>query len=389
MIADIANANERGGMIGIFGGLRMMGQALGPVIGGLITSVVGYHGIFWFLFLLGGLALFLIVALLPETLRPIAGNGTSRLVGFQKPLIYYLKPQPNVLKEQDPDAPKRRVTVRSIFSPLRFLSEIDVFITLLFGSIVYTVWSMVTSSTTTLLQDRFHIDDFQVGLAFLPNGLGCVAGSTLTGYLMNYDYKRTEKEYRKSKNIPEDVKLNAKGEDDFPIEKARLRNIWWIVLIFVITTILYGYSFRFHHLAAPLILQFFIAYTATAVFSLNSTLVVDLYPGKGASATAVNNLMRCSIGALGVAFVELILEALGAEKTFMILGLCTLATTPLLAVQWKFGPRWRSERVVKLKAKGEGRSEGELEKGKIGELEGKVEELDRRIREIESQRQIR
>lgn len=112
----------------------MMGQALGPVVGGLVTQIVGYRGIFWFLLLLGSIALFSIIFLLPETLRPIAGNGTTRLVGFQRPLIYHFKPQPNVLREQDLNAPKRKVTIGAMLSPLKFLMEKDVFTTLVVRS---------------------------------------------------------------------------------------------------------------------------------------------------------------------------------------------------------------------------------------------------------------
>jgi hypothetical protein len=42
---------------------------------------------------------------------------------------------------------------------------------------------------------------------------------------------------------------------------------------------------------------------------MNSALVIDLLPGKSASATAVNNLMRCSMGAAGVAVVQLVIDS--------------------------------------------------------------------------------
>lgn len=325
----------------------MMGQAIGPVLGGILTQFFGFHSIFWFLFILGALSLSTIIFLLPETLRSIAGNGTVRLTGFQRPLIYSFKPQPDALSEPE-DIPKRKVTIKSIVSPLKFLFEKDVFVTLLFGAVVYTVWSMVTSSTTALFQARFRLTDLQVGLAFLPNGAGCVAGSYLTGYLMDYDYKSTEKEYRKIRGIADDVKLDKKSLADFPVERSRLRSIWWIILIFVASTGMYGFSLDLNKIAVPLVIQFFIAYTATAVFSLNSALVIDLYPGASASATAVNNLMRCSVGAIGVGVVQLIIDAIGAGLTFAILAGLTAILTPLLVLEWLFGEAWRMARTERL-----------------------------------------
>ncbi|KAM3076309.1 hypothetical protein ACMFMF_005642 [Clarireedia jacksonii] len=285
-------------------------------------------------------------------MRSIAGNGTLRLAGIHRPLIYTFSPPPDALTDRDP-TPKKKVTLSSIVAPFKFLFEKDVFITLFFGSIVYTVWSMVTSSTTSLFQSRFHLNDLQIGLAFLPNGAGCVAGSYLTGYLMDYDYHITESQYRTSKNIPEDTKLNKKDLVDFPIEKSRLRNIWWIVSVFIAATAGYGFSLNLDLIAIPLILQFLIAYTATAVFSLNSALVIDLYPGASASATAVNNLMRCSVGAIGVAVAQIVIERVGVGVTFLAFAAVTAGTSPLLVLEWLYGERWRRERRERLKVEDE------------------------------------
>lgn len=338
----------------------MLGQSIGPVFGGIISQYLGYHAIFWFLFGLGSLALILIILFLPETLRSIAGNGTIPLTSIHRPVVYK-KPLHPAPRDQNASPPKK-VTVASVVAPLKFLFEKDVFITLFFGSIVYSVWSMVTSSTTALFQAHFHLNDLQVGLVFLPNGAGCVAGSYLTGYLMDHDYTTIETQYRKQHNILSSTPLNKKDLLDFPIERSRLRNIWWIVLLFVTSTAIYGFSLDLDIIAVPLILQFFIAYTATAVFSLNSALVIDLYPGASASATAVNNLMRCSVGAVGVAVVQPIIEGIGEGATFALLAGVTAVCSPLLVVEWVYGEGWRRERRVRLERKEGVRKEAGLEK---------------------------
>ncbi|PVH89914.1 MFS general substrate transporter [Cadophora sp. DSE1049] len=360
VIGDITTSRERGGLIGIFGGIRMLGQSIGPVFGGLISQYLGYHAIFWFLFGLGSLALLFIVLLLPETLRSIADNGTIPLTSIYRPLIYK-RPPYSPRRDQDFTSSKK-ITISSIIAPLRFLFEKDVFITLFFGSVVYTVWSMVTSSTTALFQARFNLNDLQVGLVFLPNGAGCVAGSYLTGHLMDKDYKAIEARYRSAKGIIADTPLNKKELVDFPIEESRLRNIWWIVLLFIISTATYGFSLKLNMIAIPLALQFFIAYTATAVFSLNSASVIDLYPGASASATAVNNLMRCSVGAAGVAVVQLVIDGVGEGAAFAGFAGITAACSPLLVLEWLCGQRWRNERRDRLARMEEFKKEKGLEK---------------------------
>lgn len=348
--------------------VRMMGQSVGPVLGGILTQYLGFRSIFWFLTIFGSLVLLGIVAFLPETLRAIAGNGTVRLTGVQKPLIYMIRGQPDVRAESDTDAPKRRVQLSTIVTPLRFLVEKDVLVTLLYGSVIYTVWSMVTSSTTAIFQERYHLQNLYVGLAFLPNGtsypiscqyspptnttclgFGCVLGSYLTGYLMDHDFRRTELSYKRTHNIDPSTKLKHKDLSDFPIEHARLRNIWWIILLFITSTAVYGPSLSYH-LAFPLVLQFFIAYTATAVFSINSALVIDLYPGKSASATAVNNLVRCSVGAVGVAVVQVMVEGMGVKAAFGVLAAVVAGLSPMVWVEWRWGMKWRMERAERLRA---------------------------------------
>ncbi|KAF7957666.1 hypothetical protein EAE96_003239 [Botrytis aclada] len=358
VIGDITTPKERGGLIGIFGGIRMLGQSVGPVFGGIITQYLGFRAIFWFLFGLGALALLLIVAVLPETLRSLAGNGSIILKGIHRPLFYV---QPSTEHSSQELPTKKKVTFSSVIAPLKFLLEKDVFVTLLFGAIIYTVWSMVTSSTTALFSEHFDLNNLELGLIFLPNGAGCISGSYLTGYLMDYNYKVVESRYREQHNIPADVPIKANGLLDFPIEVARMRHVWWIVIVFVITTGLYGYSLSLEIIALPLVLQFFIAYTATAVFSSNSALIIDLYPGKSASATAVNNLIRCLLGAAGVAVVQLIIDALGSGVTYLIFAGVTFACSPLLMLEWYYGGRWRVERAEKLKKKEEAKRATDLE----------------------------
>jgi hypothetical protein len=141
---------------------------------------------------------------------------------------------------------------------------------------------------------------------------------------------------------------------DFPIEHARLRHAPWISILFIAATALYGFTVLPASqlslvaapgwIAVPLVLQFFIAATSNAIFAINTTLVADLCPGMGASATAINNLVRCGMGALGVGLIDLMLGAFGAAATFLGLGILTAAMGVLLFVEWTWGMQWRNER---------------------------------------------
>ena len=107
--------------------VRMFGQAIGPVLGGIVTQYAGFHAVFWVPFGGGAFALIILIVFLPKTLRPIAGNGTIRLTDIHRPLYYY-KHTSHPAEHIEHDLPPRSpVTISMILGPLELLFEKDVF----------------------------------------------------------------------------------------------------------------------------------------------------------------------------------------------------------------------------------------------------------------------
>lgn len=100
-------------------------------------------------------------------------------------------------------------------------------------------------------------------------------------------------------------------------------------------------------IALPLFLQFLIAATSNAVFAINTTLVSDLCPGKGASSTAINNLVRCSMAAVGVGVIDSMLALVGRAGTFIALALLVVAMSAIYVMEWYWGMQWRQAREMK------------------------------------------
>lgn len=175
---------------------------------------------------------------------------------------------------------------------------------------------------------------------------------------MTSEFLRYEGQYlAKNPSAPPPSKNKKDLPWDFPIEHARLRHTPWITVLFAVSTATYGFTLlpaaqlpitsRPGWIAVPLTLQFIIAATSNAIFAINTTLVADLCPGKAASASAINNLVRCSMGALGVGFVDVLISSLGPAVTFLGLGLVILSMAVLLAVEWSWGMDWRRQREEK------------------------------------------
>lgn len=150
--------------------VRNFSIAVGPVLGGILANFLGFRSIFVFLLGLSIFALAVIVIFLPETMRSIAGDGSLRLGGIYKPFIYRLKKEPQYMRDPDTAVKRKAVTLGTFVEPLRLLTRKDILLNLIFGGVIYTIWSMVTASTTGLFKLNFGLSEILLGLAFLPNG---------------------------------------------------------------------------------------------------------------------------------------------------------------------------------------------------------------------------
>ena len=138
----------------------------------------------------------------------------------------------------------------------------------------------------------------------------------------------------------------------FPIERARLEVMGPNLAVGLSALLCYGWTLHARPpLAAPLVLHFIIGYCFVSATNIASTMLVDLYPLSPATATAANNLCRCTMGAGAIAVVELMIQRMGVGPCFMFIALVIAAASPLLIVETKWGPGWREERRLRVERK--------------------------------------
>lgn len=103
-------------------------------------------------------------------MRNIAGNGSLRLTGIYNPLIRLVTKEPDYMQDPEKEIVRKKITISTFVDPLRLLTQKDILLNLIFGGIIYTIWSMVTSTTTSLFKSAFGLNELLIGLSFLPNG---------------------------------------------------------------------------------------------------------------------------------------------------------------------------------------------------------------------------
>jgi MFS family permease len=348
VVADVAVSAERGKYMGIVGAGINIGPALSPVLGGILAEYLGWRAIFWFCLIYAAVWLIPYTLAVPETCRKVVGNGSVLARGWNMTILDFFRCRHNPQGADAPaDAPKRELRFPNPINALRVVFEKDLALILFYNTMIYLVFILIAATLSTEFADIYHLTDLQLGLCYLPYGLGCCLASIVQGYILDTNYRRI------ARNIGFTIDYK-RGDDlrNFPIEKARILPVFPILSTGIAAVICYGWVLQAEtSLAGPLVLLFVVGLCVTGSFSILNTLIVDLYPEAPATAVAANNLVRCLFGAAGTAFIESMLRAMGRGWTYTFWALVLVVFSPVLWVLIVRGPRWREERRVrKLKA---------------------------------------
>lgn len=188
--------------------------------------------------------------------------------------------------------------------------------------------------------------------------MGSIISAFTTGRLIDWNYKR----HARALNFP--IQKNRQTDlTDFPIERARMEIGLPIMLLGAVAVVGYGWLLDAQvSVAGPIIMLFILGYCLIAGSQALITLMVDIYPGKPATATAANNVVRCLLGAAATAAIGPMTNAIGNGWSYTILAVLFMASAagPLLTM--KYGVKWRRAK----KEKKERRRREREEKGAAG-----------------------
>lgn len=366
IVADMITSAERGTYMGFTQIGSILGPAIGPVLGGVISQYTDWRYIFW---LLAGLACVIFVPLLillPETCRRMVGDG-SRLAPVSNQSILQLfrgrqERREAAEAEQASDeesqkeamAPgsleKERCQRRSVnpLASLTIMFDIETALLLLCNSFAFACFIAVTTSIPSQFHRLYQVNEMQTSLIYIPLSLGTLVSAVSTGQLVNWNFKRHASKHGYPLACNRQLDL-----DKFPIENARLEITWPLTLIAAASLIMYGWIMHLHtNMAAPAVILFLFGYTNVAAYKTTSILLVDIHPGKAATASAASNLIKSAFGAAASAAVVALIQTIGTGWTFTMLASIWVALSPCFLVLMRCGPRWRRERAEREARRG-------------------------------------
>lgn len=318
-----------------------VGQSVGPLIGGLLAYSLGWRSIFWFLTILAGSFFILLVLFLPETARKLVGNGSKIPSGVNMNVLDLAKRSKTKPDDKDKMMRRPRIKIPNPFAVLSVLRSAEAAALLLYAGLVFAGLAVLAVAVPSLFQDRFHFNSLQIGLSFIPSGVGGCLAAAVCGRLADLNFRR----HATKLGLRIDKK-RAVNFAHFPIELTRVEVVLPLAVIAVFSTLSYGWVLQYtSSIIGPLILLFFIGFASAGMFDVMSTLLLDIEPARAAQVSACNNLVRCGLGAGASVIATPMVRGVNTGWTYTIVGLVWLILQPLAFCVVSFGPRWRAQKV--------------------------------------------
>lgn len=202
---------------------------------------------------------------------------------------------------------------------------------------------MVLSTLPDQLEEGYGFDTLHISLCFLASGFGSVASVTLTGRLLDWNFRRH------ARLIGMEIS-DQKQQDlsQFPIEVARLQISIPALILAGTSLVAYGWTLQARtNLSAPLVFLFLQGFGSASAFSGFNNLIMDLNRKKPGTASAAMNLARCWMGAGGTAFATPLVKTGGIGWLGVTIGGIWFIFSPLVFLVLRFGAKWREQKRLK------------------------------------------
>lgn len=353
LIGDMITSAERGSYIAFASLGSMLGPSLSPVIGGLLSQYLNWHWVFWFLLIFGGVFFLILLLFLPETCRKVVGDGSIPPPPLNNSVSDIIRHRQRKKRGIEVDQEKLkelrknyRLRVPSPMPTLRVVADPETAIILLTTGLLFAVFYALMTGATSSFHGTYKFDNLDTALMYIPIGAGGTVSAFTTGGLVDWNFRR----HAKRAGLPI-IKGVRQDLTNFNIERARLEVALPVYVIANVIVIIYGWLMpRKVSVAAPVILLFVAGWALNATSQVLNALMVDLWPGNSAAATAANNFFRCELGAASSAAIGPMTNAMGSGWAYTTLALISLSATPAFLFMMKYGIVWRQRRWSKQRS---------------------------------------
>jgi len=303
-ISDVFFQEERGSAMGVYYLGALVGPAVGPILGGIMTDYIGWKSIFWLLAGISIISFIMIYIFLPETKIP---------------------PPPG---EEEPKKSLNPV------KPLAYLRFKNIRLVICMVCLIYASYYSINIGLPSDYGDKYHFNSTYTGFMYFGVGLGNVLGSLYGGRYSDFMLKRSQKKLTLRKN----------GSAQIPSE-GRLKSIIPGLILFPLGLLCHGWSVNFvWPWFIPFISQFVVGFGMMFVFSSTSTYLVEQFPENSAAIMSVNNFSRFTVSTVAITVYQPIVEVIGTGWYFTAFTCMSLIAALGTFWVYKRGQAYRMKR---------------------------------------------
>ncbi|KAF9474590.1 MFS general substrate transporter [Pholiota conissans] len=345
-LADIFEPAERGSKMGIYYIAPLLGPAVGPVFGGILTSIWGWRAIFWFLAIIAGATLISFITFFQDTFR------CERSLIYQKVLKAHIRansllPPAETLKKDtsDPvritgkdrvDSIKSDVDIEKVAEKITAVEVLreplfqvvrrpNNLLILLSSGLLYAYGFVVVYATSRTLSANYGLDPLKIGLVTIAYGAGSVGGSIIGG-------RWSDRQLAKLK-----AANGGKGYAEMRLAST------FIGMVFLPPSVAaFGWVTQ-NHLPIPVICVclFLGGFFCIWIYSSSLAYVVDANIGRSSTAVAGNSAFRGIFAFMATEVAVPLQDNLGDGWMFVLWSaVVSLGCACILLVRFK-GEKWR------------------------------------------------
>ncbi|KAK2037498.1 MFS general substrate transporter [Colletotrichum somersetense] len=325
VLGDVWRRDQRGKSLGIYLVVPLVAVAVGPIIGGFMTSRASWRWMFWSTSIFQALMVVFCLTTFRETYAPTILKRRASKLRRETGRPYHTLDERN-----DRHRSVLVILGTNLSRPLRLLACNPLIqVSSLISAFNYGILYIVLSSFAELYSVHYHQSVEISGLHYIACAAGEIVGSQLGGPLMDVLYRR----------------MMARSADGEHQPEFRLPLVIPGAVLGPLSLFMYGWTAEHlvHWAAVDTGIFFFMAGTQVAGMPMQAY-IMDAYPDHISSALSASQFPRSLAAFLFPLFAPSLYSALGygwGNTTIAFVGLFLGILSP--ALLWFFGPRLRKK----------------------------------------------
>ncbi|CAD1779411.1 similar to Saccharomyces cerevisiae YBR008C FLR1 Plasma membrane multidrug transporter of the major facilitator superfamily [Maudiozyma barnettii] len=297
---------------------------IAPIIGAAMLVAKDWRWIFWFMTMIGGFTLVLLLFFFPETSHQnILARRAKRLRKQTGDQRYYTRQE-----RLDSKLTKREIMITTLYRPWELMFKEPIIMAFdLYIALAYGAFYLFFEAFPLVFTNIWHFTVIESGLAFL----GFAVGTAFSYPLLFYFLKTI---------INPKIKTNTVTPEMFLIL------MMWVGWCLPLGLFLFGWGAGTHWIV-PIISEIFFQLSLWSLFQVTYSYLASCYPRYVASVFAGNGLVRSIFACAFPLFGVIMYENTGTKNYPVgwgssILGFFTLLLTAIPFILYKYGPAIRA-----------------------------------------------